>query len=369
MSNTSELNFGPLISSMNSYYTLVAIPIGFLTNILSIIVFMRPTLLKTSMGYFNLLISISNLLSLLFFFFVQQSSIVLNIDLSTQTDVGCRLFMFTRRVMREVSPLIETIMTFERFLTIYYPKKFTFFQNKIFILKLTCAFIFIFALISFENLFHELQITEKSSYQVVNGTTVWKNTTSKSCTGTLLVTVSSDLISATLRTLIPFSLMLVLNVLIAIKVTTKKSVMKNKQSANKSRKERQFTRIVLSLNMVFLILNFPQAIGYGLRNGLLVFNKPSYLTLQIVNLYWAIAYIISTSHYIVTIVTNLVFNRIFRVEICKLFGLCEIFGIQSSSDAQYTVQNTQSVNHFKYIFLIKIDKKLFKVFNQCLLYI
>jgi hypothetical protein len=335
MSNSSsELNFSPLINLMNSYYTLVAVPIGFFTNILSIVVFMRPTLLKTSMGYFNLLMSISNLLSLLFFFFIQQSSIVLHIDLSIQTDVGCRLFMFTRRVMRELTPIIETLMTFERFLTIYYPKKFMFFQNKMFILKLICFVLFVYAIISFENLLYELQITEKSSYQVVNGTTVWTNTTSKSCTGTLLVTVSSDLISATLRAVIPFAFMLVFNVLMARKVMRRKSIVMKNQSI---RKERQFTRIVLSLNMVFLIMNFPEVIGYGLRNGLLVFDKPTNMTLQIVNLYWAISYIISTSHYIVSVVTNLVFNRIFRLELLKFLFLGKLINTRVT---QFGAENT-----------------------------
>ena len=335
MSNSSsELNFSPLINLMNSYYTLVAVPIGFFTNILSIVVFMRPNLLKTSMGYFNLLMSISNLLSLFFFFFIQQSSIVFHIDLSIQTDVGCKLFMFTRRVMRELTPIIETIMTFERFITIYYPKKFTFFQNKMFILKLICFVLFVYAIISFENLLYELQITEKSSYQVVNETTVWTNTTSKSCTGSLLVTVSSDLISATLRAVIPFAFMLVFNVLMARKVMRRKSIVMKNQSI---RKERQFTRIVLSLNMVFLVMNFPEVIGYGLRNGLLVFNKPSNLTLQIVNLYWAIAYIISTSHYIVSIVTNLVFNRIFRFELLKFLFLGKLINTRVT---QFGAENT-----------------------------
>jgi hypothetical protein len=133
LSNTTTMtiNLTTLGNTIDFYFTWIIVPIGFVTNAISILVFARTKLLKTNMGYFNLLIAISNLLTLLFYFFAQKSTTVLNFDLSIQTLTGCKLFMFIRRVLRELSPIIETVMTLERFLSINYPKKFPIFKNKV----------------------------------------------------------------------------------------------------------------------------------------------------------------------------------------------------------------------------------------------
>jgi hypothetical protein len=130
-SNTLTINLTPIGNTIDFYFTWIIVPIGFVTNAISILVFARTKLLKTNMGYFNLLLSISNLLTLLFYFFVYKSSTVLNLDLSVQTLTGCKLFMFIRRVLRELSPIIETVMTLDRFLSINYPKKFPILKNKV----------------------------------------------------------------------------------------------------------------------------------------------------------------------------------------------------------------------------------------------
>lgn len=200
------------------------------------------------------------------------------------------------------------------------------FFKKVFLFKLIAVIYITYGSISFPNFFYILQNQTSSSL----------NSTSLTCAGPLIVTASADLISAILRTLLPFGFMLVLNILMSKKILFKSHLVffKSKQ-VSKSRRERQFTMCVLAMNTVFLVLNFPEAIGYILRNALLTFQKPSFETVQIFNFYWMLAYVFATSNYIVTILSNLSFNKIFRKEfyhILKFLGNSNKYNRETSSN-------------------------------------
>jgi hypothetical protein len=134
-SNSSYIQFLRQLTSIGNsidfYFTWIMVPIGFATNIISISIFSSKKLLKTNNGFFNFLIAISNTFTLLFYFFVYKSVTVFQLDLFIQSPLACRFFMFIRRVSRGLSPTIESIMTLERFLSVYFPRRFPSFQNKV----------------------------------------------------------------------------------------------------------------------------------------------------------------------------------------------------------------------------------------------
>ena len=301
MSNSTYL--ADLANKFDYYFVITLVPFGILTNSLSIIIFLRKSLNTTNMGFFNLLISTSNLITLTFYLFVMESMRIFHYDLAIESDFACKITYLLRRVIREIAPIIEIAMTLERFMSVYYPKRFRFINNRLFLLGLI-GFIFVcFVLISFENLFYYLEFN--------NSTRVFV------CTSSQLVSSSSDLVSATLRTFLPFSVMFVLNILMIRRLISRRLI----KSATKSRRDYQFTVSVISMNILFLILNFPVSVGYILRivfSSNLPTSEPSH-TNQVIEFFWRVSYLLATANYILTNFTNLLFNRLFRKELIRIF--------------------------------------------------
>lgn len=295
MSNST--NLVQIANKIDFYFVVTLVPVGIATNFISMLIFTRKSLNATNMGFFNLLISISNIVTLVFYLFFMESNRVFNYDLSIVSDFGCKLMMLLRRVIREMAPIVETVMTLERFMTVYYPKRFTVFQKRSFLSALILIIFTCFVIISFENLFYYLEISNNT----------------RSCTGTQLIVTSSDLISATLRTFTPFAVMFTLNVLMLRRIISRKII----RSSSKSRREYQFTISVVSMNALFLALNLPVSIGYILKA---IYSDSRTYTAQMVEFYWRLAYLVATCHYILTNVTNFVFNRLFREELFKIFS-------------------------------------------------
>lgn len=327
-SGVSTVNLAALSTRINYYYVVTVVPVGILTNLISIAVFFRKTLSVTNMGLFNLLISVANSITLIYYLFVSESSLVFNYDLSTSSDFACKILMALRRVIRELAPIIEMVMTFERFMSVYFPRRFGFIQKRSFLLSLISIIFALFCIFSFENFFYYLEDN-------LNG--------KKSCTGVPLVTVSSNLVSATLRTFLPFSIMFTMNILMVRRLITRRLI-RSSSSSSKSRREYQFTISVVSMNALFLILNLPVSIGYILQ---VIFSDPSSHVTQVINFYWNVAYLIATSHYVLTNMTNFVFNRLFRQELMKILVGDRLESSQSPSSASRppttTVENLDRV--------------------------
>lgn len=295
ITQTNSIDLPMLTNQINYYFAITIVPIGIITNAISVCVFLRKSLSVTNMGLFNLLISAANFITLVYYLFVSESNLVFRYDLLTLSDPGCRILMMFRRVIRELAPVVELVMTFERFMSVYYPKRFIIVQKRSFLLALIGAIFAFCCILSFENFFYYLDVK--------NGT--------RSCTGVELVTVSSDLMSATLRTFIPFFIMFSMNILMVRRLITRKMI----RSSSKSRREYQFTISVVSMNALFLILNFPVSILYIVR---IFFMGSKSHAAQVVNFAWNIAYLIATFHYVLTNLTNLIFNRLFREELVKI---------------------------------------------------
>ena len=53
-----------------------------------------------------------------FFFFVQNSSQIFNLDLTLLSNAGCAIYMLIRRVIRQIPTWIEAFITFDRYIAI-----------------------------------------------------------------------------------------------------------------------------------------------------------------------------------------------------------------------------------------------------------
>lgn len=240
--------------------------------------------------------AVANLLQLIFYIFVQESNEIFTYDLTIESNFSCKISMFLRRVIRQISPLVETIMTLDRFLSVYFPKK-SFFHKRVFMSILIIGFLTSFAFIDIGNLFFYLEIK-------FNKTT---NQTVSSCKSEKFISEFSDLTATILRTILPFLVMLVFNILIAKKMINSRS--KIASSSKSLRKQYQFTITVTGMNVVFLFLNLPLSIFFIMK-----YCKISSFSLQEEFIY-AVVYAISTLHYSSLFFIGLICNSIFLNEI------------------------------------------------------
>ena len=310
--NQTEINeridyLNKIYNTMIFYYVLILAPIGIVTNALSVVIFCRKNLNKTNMGFYNICVAVSNIITIFYYIFAQNSTLTLNTDLLTISDISCRLTYFFRRTIREISPAIESLISFDRFLEVFFPRRFPIMRNKKFLMALICLIYFTLCAISFENLLYYLSVT------------VAKNKTTKSCTATRAVSISSDIVSNVLRTYIPLILMVGLDTAIVLKLVKSKSMLKNRDHS----KENEFTKTVVMISSIFFLLNIPGAVSYIVR---IVFKEgyelPSNnLTMVEITLAFNITYLIATSYYFAHFFIHLRFNKLFRSEFLILFRL------------------------------------------------
>lgn len=304
---------------INYYFILIVVPIGIITNVFSIVISIRKNMNKTNMGFFNISMALGNILQLCFYSFVLGAEIWFNFNLANFSDFTCKSINFSRRIIRQIPPLIETIMTIDRFVNVFYPKRFTLMNKKSFLLLLITISCLIFALIDISNLFYYLEI----KYQFSADSTSYK--TIKHCTGTSLIMELSDIGAILLRTILPFMIMLILNILIIKRIlkTRLRSTSVNYRvnncyslSSRTYKRQYQYTLTVIGMNGTFLLLNFPLAFLIITKYVYLRYYQITYLyNLDLFNLIFTIFYSISTLHYASLFFINIFCNNLFYNEI------------------------------------------------------
>ena len=259
-------------NKIDYYFALVTIPIGIIFNTISVFIFLRKNLNKTNMGFFNFCLSISNSFTLIYFIFVSDSKILFNYDLTNKNDVLCRIILFARRVLREISPWIEVLITFDRLIYVKFPTRFKFMHKKLILAEIMGFMLLILSVISIENFFHSIKTTVKiipvlTSKNMTNNT-ITKSDFSSTCTGSNDILLASDLISIILRTFIPIITMVVLNYILITFVLHTKSKIKNNQNKAYCSRQLNFTLTVIAMDTYFLgVSSSPLARVFKIRIG------------------------------------------------------------------------------------------------------
>jgi hypothetical protein len=317
MSAAALAKLADISNGVTYYFTVTIVPIGILINILSTLVFLRKNIRSTNMAFYNQMISITNAFTLLFYLLVYQSALLFNDNFFAVSDWLCKVLYFVRKTIREIGPIIESVMTFDRLMSVLFPTKYKFLKKKKTIVAIILATFLVYSGISFQNFQYYLSITYK------NGTNGSMLVASKSCTATRLVSIEGNFVSASLRSVVPFLIMLVCNLLMIKKLKAKKAIRSRRSSSSDSQhsKESQFTKTVMVLNVWFLILNFPEALLYIVKDVYSFYEPLTSPTGQILTFCWNMVYLLTVLHYIVNNFLNLKYNSIFRKEAFKMLRM------------------------------------------------
>ena len=236
--NATDLDLTDLTHTVQFYSCIVIFSIGFVSNSLNILVCIRKELLKNTIGLYNILMSLFNILSLIFvgylFFFPQSIG---QTNLILRSNINCKLIWYFMRVFLQMSVWLNVMITLDRTLCVYSPRtqRLKLVQNKTtMIMAVVCLFLFICG-INVANLFYYL------------------DTQAQICTASIFVTMLSNLIPVFMRFLVPLVLQVVLNSILIYKVYKARHILQMPAL----QKERKFAFTVIILNVILFATEMP----------------------------------------------------------------------------------------------------------------
>ena len=276
-------NLNAVSSAIGFYSSAILTSIGIVgCTISSTIFFFNKPLNKTSMGYLYGWLSLFSLSSLLTDYFLTfLNSVIDNLNLMSTSANLCRLMYYFIRICPHLASWFNLYYTLVS-------RTITLTQN---------------------------QTTAANETILVNRTI-----TSGSCTIPSAASFAADIVSAAMRTWLPFVFIILFN-LLAIRALNESG--KRAQTAHTSdartRREKEFAQVVLKLSLIFFLMNFPLSASWVISNCYKAIAQPqSQFTLACLNLFSRCSLVSAYAYQSLTIYLNFTFNSIFKREIIKL---------------------------------------------------
>lgn len=295
------------------YECITVIPVGIALNILSSIVFMRKKFSKITMGYYNIVISMVNILSSIFgtLNYIGQA---IGKDLTLISDFSCIFLTFGMRIFAQMSSWMNVFVTVDRMVTITYPNKYPFLKNK---KKLSFMILTQFLIICIINVTNLLLKVE--TIVTLNPATN-KTITTKACTSTneAIITIR-DIIVLLFRAALPIILMISMNIYLMIKLVRERVKLKR---LNELRKEYQFAISIFFMNALYTLFLLPGFVIIIYLNAIQSYKNLN-IEVAVLQFAYVIALLIASCEFFFTFFVNILFNKIFKKEL--IVFLNEIF--------------------------------------------
>lgn len=326
MSTQAEIAYlNKLSLDITNSLTIITSAVGIPANLISIFIFARLLRNKTNMGFLGLVQSSVDLIMLLLYLFVFRSQLLFGTAFINQNDTSCRVITFFRRFMVHISSWVPVVIAFDRFTFVLYghSNRFKFMKSKLVVGGIIAAIFFIIAALDIPNfLFYKIGPVCSSDY---------------------VVAISSDLISISLRTYIPFTLMILFNIFMVRKIFRNRAALKQNNTDHK--KEFHFTMAVIAFDIYFLFINFPLSVFY-IMNDINLYSNALKGDPVFSAKYSLAALSISTYANCVqafSIVMHLAFNRLYRSEVKYEFR--KVFFMIGLNSIHPDLSNTAQPSH------------------------
>jgi hypothetical protein len=309
--NSNQIVLNSMSTIILFIYPLISL-VGVSTNILSIVIFSRKRFKKTVFAtYFRFLTIIDTFVVLLpinkFF------ELYFNFYIENQSEFLCKLRFFLPYSIKPNSQWIIVAISLDRFISISRPGKFLFRKKTNFQL-FSCSFIFLFNLI-----YYSIGLTPylivNITYDNISNTTIDSN---KCIFNSPTLMLWMDFINSAI---LPFVSMTILTILTlkTIMASRRRSastivIFKKNAKQNSKLRDVKFTRISVSLNVMFLLFNVPFSL-YALIDQYTFDSIDPYLDLFLYVLTLFFHYCNFTSVFFI----NILSNSIFKDEFFKIF--------------------------------------------------
>ena len=301
-----------IISNQIAYYScLTIVNLGFVTNILNIVICSRKSMHANTMGYYNILMSLFNILSFVcayLLFFPVSAGLK---DLLLESYYNCILVTYFTRVFIQMSSWLNVMVSIDRAICISFPHRFKFLTEKKFI---SCILIFLFVIIcglNVPNLFFKL------GTQIIFISNETSNNTICGSSNDIILLKYTIII--VMRIVIPILLTVFLNIVLIHKLFVSRSSLNITRSL---KKDYQFALTVIMLNFAYILTETPflwGTINIYLFNNEEINKEESLEALTNAKLIFICTFMLSTYMFGSVFFVNLFFNKIFQKEIRSFF--------------------------------------------------
>jgi hypothetical protein len=323
------------------YSCSILISILVLGNILNILICLRKSLIKEMIGFYNIIISVFNVFTL-----VLGSLIVFPIalnydDLLVTSNFACITIMYCSRVSVLMSSWLHVFLSLDRYLCVAYNERFKFLLND----KKKLSFILmglfgVVLVISMPNLF--FRITSVTSYDPkTNQTQV-----NVLCTAASSIIVLRNAAVIVFRIVLPLILQIVISILLIHKLFKSRKAVAAANMSRNMKKEHRFARIIVWLNVCFIITKTPfmlTTLYFGILGVKTEYpiNETASNSLALYTLIFYVTSVLGSYMFGSLFFINLFTNRIFKKEI-RLFFACGPIATQNSSSYLLNINRNQS---------------------------
>ena len=301
MGDASYIALMEYISNQIKFYlSIIFIPTGLILNLFSMFIYRRRKFRNNQTAFLSSWLILFETISLIFGFLIFTYLPTIGIDLYTKSNYICKLLSFSRRMGAQCASWSQATCTLDRFLTLKFLNKFNLLKNKVRnMVIITIIMLISLSIINIGNIFYRLDYVNKN------------NKTQVSCSAAIVVLFTTDLISILLRNILPFVLMMILNVIITIDFVKLKSKFDNKKG---NKRQLQFTFTIICMNFISFVFYTPLSVVYVILNVYKL--NPSISPVQIAKIQFAynITTTVSFIYNALPFFINFAFNKLFRIE-------------------------------------------------------
>jgi hypothetical protein len=289
----TEPSYNSIIERIYFFASTTLVPIGLLLNILQIIVFGSKSFKKLNIGFMMITYTIFDSIAL-FWNFVVYGYLESLYSFETFSAITCSLFQYISRVIQQLPFYYQAFISFTSFLSVNYPVKYTQFNkisNHIYSIIIILISIFF------------LNIPTAIKYIEINKS---NSSITSSCRPiNYLVNQIATIETAIIRCLIPIFL------IVSFNIFSVKKLIESRRNLNANlKKEIRFCILLIILNIVFLLFNFP----FFYFSILKIFYNNSNYSSFIVNCTGVFAWI----YYGIGFFINTFSNKLFRKNLIKI---------------------------------------------------
>ena len=309
--NTSVVDLTALTYSVEFYSILTIINVGLVANLVNILVCTRKELQKNTMGFYNILMSIFNILTLVSVGYVNLfPQTIGKTPLVLHSTYSCMLILYFNRVFCDMATWIYVMVTLDRMLCVSSVSRFKYIiKDK---RKLALVVLGLFLAIAVANAPNFLfSLATELKYDPHSNLT----TTLTECKASTQVTLIRDSITSMLRVLLPLVLQLVFNSVLVYKLVKNRRI-----SVSMSRlvnTEYRFAFTIIVLNVIVFASDLPLFVCFVLIN-VYGYNQ-TYISRTSNESAWAsfafvCSLVLSSFVYVSLFFVNYATNKIFRRE-------------------------------------------------------
>ena len=296
-----------LQNQITFYACLTIAPIGIISNLLNIAVCMRKKIRNETMGFYNLPMSLFNLLSLIAGFLQMLPVSLGHQDLYVLSDYSCKMLSFLARLCIHTSPWLNIMISFDRMISITYPLRYTWTKNRKLLTQLLFGLLLVISLMNVFNLmFSVVEVTTNIGANVTY--------TTKICTCKIsIIGTIRDIISQIIRTVLPILIEFVLNTVLIYNLIKSRSNLSLQRSLYRDYK---FSFTIVMLNLTFFITHTPLLLSLVYINSLNYYQSSQQLNADLIlaSFLSVIAALFSSWMYVSLFFVNLLFNKHFSNE-------------------------------------------------------